>query len=52
MKAEQELGIGSKAQESGSFSDAFILFKLEIGQNVSSFCFCFGTWWKEAGDVW
>jgi len=27
MKAKQELGIGSKAQESGSLCDAFLLFR-------------------------
>jgi len=39
LKAEQELDIGSRAQESGSVCDFFCS---EITQNVSLFRFCFG----------
>jgi len=50
IKREQELGIGSKAQESGSLCDAFLLFRDHA--ECFFFCFCFGTGRKESGDVW
>jgi len=48
MKEEQELGIGSKAQESRSLCDAFHLFR----DHTECFFLLFGTRRKESGDVW
>ena len=46
-KEEQEWGIGSKMQESGSLCDAFLLFSDYA--NFSFFSFCFRTSRKEGG---
>jgi len=48
MEEKQELGIGSKAQESRSLCDGFIC--LEI--TTECFFLLFGTRRKENGNVW
>jgi len=48
MEEEQELGIGSKAQESRSLCDGFHLFR----DYTEYFLILFGTRRKENGDVW
>jgi len=47
MKAEQELGIGSKAQESGSLC-GFLLFR----DYAECFFLLFWKRRKESGDMW